>query len=256
MVIRARCPIAKGDEVFIPYVNPTHGDRAGALNKWLPDGCACEMCGYDKLEGAARLLRRKQELMRLPDLLTLAENVRPGKHADVARRIQDAVDSVQSTYNSSRPATRRPELVQLLRLKASLAFYSNPLAPPLDQIVAADLAAMESVGALVVVTKVRTNKLNFKAKKKQPDAGPRATTSVSVAAAPFDCTNESIVALASAASTCHRLKKSSEALVWLRAAIEMSTMVYGGGQDAFVARFAGQLKQLGTEGWEGIMSQL
>ena len=99
IVIRARCSLAEGDEILIDRSSMSGGSRAASLQDRFPDGCTCERCEIDKLEGAEKLGLRSEALEAYPGLVMLSLTGRPARHSDTGRKIKDLIDRVQATYD-------------------------------------------------------------------------------------------------------------------------------------------------------------
>ncbi|KAL8286417.1 hypothetical protein RQP46_004434 [Phenoliferia psychrophenolica] len=245
LVIRARCPIPAGEEITVRLPRKTQ-----------VEGCTCPECHFSQLEGPEQELLRLEALADVGKLVEVVAKDRPARHAETARRLAECTQKIEATYNTKRPSSLRPELHPVLSLKAAHIIKANICTQSqLDQLIAAQVGAMAACGAVVVVSKpwpikARTLKPNFKSKPVAvPLVIPRLLT-VTVTAAPSLHANESVVILAKIAERYSKLGKASEAIVWLKAAIKMSGLIYGGGKEVFRARFLEEIKSLGAAGWE------
>ena len=69
MIIRARYDIPLGTGIFIPYCLREVSDEKSVLSKHFVDGCDCDLCKMDKLDGAVKVRQRKQLLTKQHDSL-------------------------------------------------------------------------------------------------------------------------------------------------------------------------------------------
>ncbi|GAA6024401.1 hypothetical protein JCM11491_003539 [Sporobolomyces phaffii] len=226
MVVRARTPIASGEEIFLTY--RTVGFQAPIIEKHLgKDGCGCPLCTFDRLEGPVAVEKRKKLVRdQLPSIKSrLAETMMPSPaHARLVRELERVIADIEKTYSSSRPERFRVELSEPLNVLADS-----------QQFQLSDAARQRSVDLTVRSHVVRDGGISIKGGK------------VTVTRAPIELGSNSVSTLLVCARRFAFRNDPDEnviALQWIQAAMDLEKMLSGGGYAVFRLRQDDAIRRL------------
>ncbi|GAA6015956.1 hypothetical protein JCM10207_006819 [Rhodosporidiobolus poonsookiae] len=154
-LLRARRPIAPGEELTIEYVSAAYSSLAEREAKCAGHGfrCACLLCAEERAAGPAKRERRERGEARAWELADEARRVRDSGRAEerwVRRMLAEAERvraDIASTYAPSSPLPR-PALYAPNRLLSLLRSLDSPLRA-LDTALEAELAALSALGGVI-----------------------------------------------------------------------------------------------------------
>ncbi|GAA6013669.1 hypothetical protein JCM10207_004811 [Rhodosporidiobolus poonsookiae] len=240
MIVRARAPIAAGEEVFVAYIN-TEADRkhrTDVLSGHFDTGCTCELCQDDSRDGRTALARRKKLLVeRFAPIQNAFESFegRPTRRMlDTQRKmLAPLVADLEKTYGASHGPVR-PDLVHPYHVLAELHYPDD--ADFAAQANAYTLKSLEAGGAVIA-------------------RGPKR---VEVIAAPTGGNNgaEMCLNIAWRLSRSDKTGDDDEANRWIRAAMDMSCIAYGDSPKRFAERHKSLIEGLGVDWLVGLASTL
>ncbi|GAA6028981.1 hypothetical protein JCM8097_001536 [Rhodosporidiobolus ruineniae] len=240
MLVRARSPIRKGEEITVAYVDVSkpYQRRLDVCAVHFDDGCTCPLCQLDRLDGSVEVNRRHKLIeQRLPALQEahkrLKKNLPPTEPFQLHQQQRDLaslVDDLEQTYSSTR-GVLKPELSLPLAMLADFHFSTRrKSARKANELT---LRSLEAGGAAL---------------RRGPDAG--SASAMEVVAAPFVHPDDAAAALLGMAA---RLVKAGqpgdreEAVELVKAAREMASIVEGERSGGFAGRYKARIKELGLE---------
>jgi len=233
LAVRAVAPIRAGEEVTVPYVSPDKGyhARAKALQRYFPAGweCECELCVMDRADGEDALRRREEVIRGLTAGPLFQEPM---------DRLRGFEAVLRATYAEGLRGTYRPALARVVhsigeKLRADVATQTEALETTVRALVCQ---------GFVMTDAARRDTAAAALKRKQKDTLPVDVTDLSKC---VDIERAVLAMLRVAVWYRAEMKNVVQAKRWLKAALSVVNVEYGGGRELFLLYAANVLESFG-----------
>ncbi|KII95014.1 hypothetical protein PLICRDRAFT_33842 [Plicaturopsis crispa FD-325 SS-3] len=228
MVIRAKATIRAGEEITLSYTSglDTYRKREDAMKTWMVAGCDCSLCDDDRRDGASTRKRRERLISQFLKQHTTAP----------LARLRTLVKDIASAYSPDRGALR-PDMWQVYHLFGeSLRLRLNENPAYLEESIEAEFSALESVGVRVVD---RTIRGVVAPPKESPIASGEGSFASIISSDNYILT---LVTIAHAFLIMDDPERTSR---WMKTAIAVHGLTFGGDKSYFLVRFGTFLGDIG-----------